>query len=100
MELNACNVVSGPVEYNLFFCEVKWNLYRLKSSLDILREQRNFQVDIISSRYKPGLGMTIMVFTAGSQRDQIQPGELIRSTLLCFANPAVSGERGKSDSLE
>ena len=41
--------------------------------------------------------MTIMVFTAGSQRTQTEPGEWIRSKLLCYVNPAVPEERGMSD---
>lgn len=94
-------LIQYKFQLNIIFllCKALWNFHRVKSLLNILGEQWNFQGDIISSRFKPWLGMTIMVFTAGSQRDQTQPGEWIRSKLLCFVNPAVPKERGESNSF-
>lgn len=93
-------LIQYQFQLNIIFLLFKalWNFHRVKSLLNILGEQWNFQGDIIRSRFKPWLGMTIMAFTACSQRDQTQPGEWIRSKLLCFVNPAVPKERGESNS--
>lgn len=80
------------LQVNIIFwhSEVQYNFHR---------SSRGNRPDIMSSRYKPGLGMTITAVTAGSQGVQTEPGEWITSSLLCFVNPAVSKERGSSNLL-
>ena len=93
--------VSIPVENNLFFCPQRYSdiFTELKAHWMSRGNGGTSEVILSAPGRKPGLGLTIMVFTAGSQRDHTQPGAWIRSKLLCCMNPAVPKERGKSNCL-